>query len=370
MAGIYIHIPFCIKKCSYCDFVSYTNYDEELQRVYTRAVIDELQALPFKAQTLFIGGGTPTALSADLLCAIISEAVKKEPTEITVEANPETVTADYAKRLYDSGVNRISMGLQSADDNLLKKIGRVHNTDRFLKAYEYIRNAGFTNVNVDIMYGLPGQNEEQLNSTVKTVLSLSPEHISAYALTLAKGTPLYNEVKAGNTALPGDDYNWQLNLKGYDRYEISNYAKKGKECKHNINYWQNGSYYGIGCAAHGSLTLDEAKAWGFVPQNCCIVRTEHSPVISEYIAGKKPVCNFVSENEAMFETVMLGLRMIKGVDKKAFADRFNTPLEHILKKYISSNTELIKDEGGYIRLTEKGLDIQNTVLVDLMDLFY
>lgn len=376
MAGLYIHIPFCIKKCSYCDFVSFADCADSVKSLYADRAAKEIEGLPSSIiETVFVGGGTPTALKHKelerILDAVLRHGVASD-CEITVEANPETITDEYAKSLKAMGVNRISMGLQSADDRLLCAIGRVHSYKRFLQAYDSLRNAGFDNINADIMYGLPGQSGYDFEETVQQVLALEPEHISAYALTLAEGTPMYEAVSRGELTVPeAADIEASLSLLSdvYHRYEISNYAKADRECRHNLNYWQNGYYYGVGCGAHGCVTPEDAVCMGFEVQDCEAVRTAHTSDLQSYLSGARSTADCITRQESMFETVMLGLRMVKGIDESAFKVRYGTELYSIIGGYVKANPHLIYRENGCIRLTNRGMDIQNTVLVDLLDCF-
>ncbi len=268
MAGLYLHIPFCVQKCAYCDFVSFA--DPEPLQAYLSALIKEigLTARRFPAatyDTVFIGGGTPSIVSAQdmagLLAALRSAFAIAPGAECTIECNPGTVDAQKLQAYLKGGVNRLSLGLQSAEDGLLRAIGRIHDFAQFEESYRLAREAGLQNINVDLMYGLPGQSLGQYLSTIRTVAALGPEHISAYSLILEEGTPLYTHVKAGETTLPDEDEVCDMQDAGrallaelgYERYEISNYAKPGFACRHNINYWQNGPYLTAGGA--GATTL-------------------------------------------------------------------------------------------------------------------
>lgn len=376
MSSLYIHIPFCLQKCKYCDFTSFENCDRNIRNTYINAVVKELSNIPAcPFDTVFLGGGTPTALEAKglqkILEAVMSHGVADD-CEITVEANPETITYDYAKALKGMGVNRMSMGLQSADDKLLRAIGRVHSYERFLRAYEYLRYAGFDNINIDLMYGLPGQRANDFEDTIDRVIQLAPEHISAYALTLSEGTPMYDEVQEGRLeVLEAVDMEKPLELLKvkYCRYEISNYAIRGKECRHNLNYWHNGWYYGVGCGAHGCMTMEDAERMGASLKPGVAVRSENAADLGKYLSGEKPAFTFISSEESMFETVMLGLRLVKGVNEGAFRARYGEELYDIIGGYVEDNKDFIYRRDGYIRLTDRGMDIQNTILVELMSCF-
>lgn len=378
MSSLYIHVPFCLRKCKYCDFISFENCDICIKSAYVNAVIREINGLPKSTfETVFIGGGTPTVLEAEQIEKILEAVLIRHSLpyncEITVEANPETITDEYAKILYHAGINRVSMGLQSANDEVLKAIGRVHSYDRFLKAYDSLRAAGFENINVDLMYGLPKQSKEDFGNTINQVLSLNPEHISAYSLIVSEGTAIYKEVNNGCISLSdSEDMEEELLLieKKYRKYEVSNYTLGGKRCKHNINYWDNGYYFGVGCGAHGCVNPRQAKEMGIVTkENIVAVRTEHTSVLKDYINGDNMSCDFIAKKESMFETVMLGLRMVQGISEDRFNKRYGVDLYSVIGKYIDASPLLIVRDKGYIYLTRRGVDIQNTVLVNLMEYF-
>ncbi|MCR5808792.1 MAG: radical SAM family heme chaperone HemW [Clostridiales bacterium] len=379
MQGIYVHIPFCKRKCRYCDFVSFPENGRE--DFYFVALISEMRKYaPLMKDrvfdTVFIGGGTPTCLKPGRIKALVNELENcfsiRENAEITCEANPESATCEKLKELKEAGVTRLSIGLQSADEGVLKAIGRIHTKEDFLSAVEAAKSLGFTNVNADVMHGLPLQDTESYLETLRLVTGLGLTHISSYALILEEGTPLYEDVNAGRVALPDPDETADMEdagiaflaEAGYRRYEISNFAKPGFECLHNLNYWDNGEYLGLGLNSHSALRLK--GDW---------TRFNNTEVYAEYVnelgEGKLPVRNTqrIERDEEMFETIMLGLRKTEGVSRKAFLERFGVdPAE----QYAPAIAELELD--GMIEVTEerlflnrRGMDFQNEALLKFMD---
>lgn len=373
MAGIYIHIPFCKARCRYCDFTSYAGRAADMP-AYLSALEKEIDRWAVRAQdtafeTVFIGGGTPSILPlgavAHLVAALYRHFTIVPQAEVTLEANPGTLTAEKLTEYRESGINRLSIGLQTADGGLLRALGRIHTYPVFEENYKLARAAGFSHINVDLMYGLPGQGFAQWRDTLERVTALAPEHISAYSLILEEGTALYADVQAGRAAaLPGEDAEDDmaklarslLASRGYSRYEISNFARPGQECRHNLNYWQNGDFIGLGCAAHGYFGGE---------------RYENTAELCEYIgrmqAGKGPVAarSYPSGNDALFETLMMGLRMVRGVPLAALEGRYGAPLPENWKKLIHTYESggLMRLENGRLALTERGLDVQNPLLV-------
>ncbi|MBQ1818213.1 MAG: radical SAM family heme chaperone HemW [Clostridia bacterium] len=379
MAGLYIHIPFCKKKCRYCDFISFPDFAHE--DLYFVALISEMRRYaPLMRgrafDTVFFGGGTPTALKPGRIAALLDEVRKcfdiSPDAEITCEANPESATEEKLRELYSAGVNRLSIGLQSASDAELSAIGRIHTREDFLRAAEAARKVGFTNINADVMHGLPGQTQESYIGSLRLVSELDLTHISSYALILEEGTPLFDDVNAGRVTLPDPDDTADMEdagfeflaQKGYARYEISNFAKPGFACRHNLNYWDNGEYLGLGLNSHSALRLK--GDW---------TRFRNTDRLDEYInelgEGKLPVRDTrkIERDEEMFESVMLGLRKIEGISRAGFARRFGVdPVEH----YAPAAAELEADgmlivTGERMYLTRRGLDFQNEALIKFME---
>ena len=260
--GIYVHIPFCKKKCDYCDFISYCGKNDFIEK-YVDSVKKEIEHVKIKSEitTIYIGGGTPSYIDSKFIVQILKKIKEKnvaQDAEITIEVNPGTVTQEKLQDYIDCGINRISIGLQTTNDELLKQIGRIHNYEQFLETYKLAKKVGFKNINVDLMLGLPNQRIIDLKESLENVLRLAPKHISVYSLIVEDGTPIANKIENGKLKLPDDELErnmyWYvkntLELNGYKHYEISNFAKKGYESKHNMNCWNQMEYVGIGTAAH------------------------------------------------------------------------------------------------------------------------
>lgn len=377
---LYVHIPFCVQKCLYCDFLSMP-VDESVRRHYVNKLIEEIEQKAENYQTyqvtsLFLGGGTPSILSGTQITEMI-EALQKnfsieKDAEITIECNPGTLTCQKLLAYKESGINRISMGLQSARNEELKKLGRIHTFEEFLHNYDLVRKTGFDNVNVDIMSALPGQTVSDWEHTLREVLKLRPEHISAYSLIIEEGTPFYQAYAADEQRreegdeplfLPGEETEramYQitkelLGQKGYERYEISNYAKKGKECRHNIGYWTRKNYLGLGL---GSASLVEN------------VRFSNTSDLKAYLDGKfEPQEREVLERKAqMEEFAFLGLRMMEGISRSRFAEVFGVEIEAVYGAVIKRMTELglLKQRAGKIFLTEEGISVSNYVMSEFL----
>lgn len=375
MIGVYVHIPYCVRKCRYCDFVS-VPIDETAGR-YRSAVLREIDLSSQKypgerVKSVFFGGGTPTALQPDDLCAIldaIRNAFEVEPdAEISVECNPKTIGYDGLKQLFDAGFNRLSMGLQATQNDLLRRIGRVHTYEEFLSTYKAAKDAGFRNINIDLMHGLPGQGQDDYLDAIRTVAALEPAHISAYSLILEEGTPLYDDVTRGRETLPDEDAVADMEDAGMDlleqlgfmRYEVSNFAKPGFECRHNLIYWHNEPYLGLGAAAHSSMIED--GLW---------VRFSNDASIPAYLKklekGRLPRAERIIVNtfEQMFESVMLGLRLVKGIDRKVFFDRFGCDVIETYQEAYDKNDRFgfwDRSDPAYLRLTKNGMDHLDSVL--------
>ncbi|MDO4544013.1 MAG: radical SAM family heme chaperone HemW [Clostridia bacterium] len=376
MTAIYVHIPYCIKKCRYCDFCSVPK-DESADR-YCDALIREIElrraslADNESVETVFFGGGTPTVLNAEDIRRVLEHIKNRYPVskdaEISIECNPKT--ADYAglATLRAAGFNRLSVGLQSADDRLLSVIGRAHSFSDFEETMRLARAAGFENINVDVMHGLPMQTQQSYLDTLKIVCDFEPQHVSAYSLILEEGTELKRLVKAKELMLPfedevadmqdaGMDY---LESRGYRRYEISNFAKEGFECRHNLTYWNNKPYLGFGVAAHSS-----------VPDRHMWLRFSNTESIKSYLkktaANKLPTAETIKLNksEQMFETVMLGLRKTEGIDRAEFFERFEVDIDEYFREAIAAIgvNGWWEDDEKRLRLNRRGMDLQNSALL-------
>ncbi len=380
MIGVYVHIPYCLKKCRYCDFCSIP-IDETAGR-YCAAVKREIALVKDRypgerVKSIFFGGGTPTALKAEDLVLIldaIRNAFAVEPdAEISIECNPKTIGYDGLKRLFDAGFNRLSIGLQATQNALLARIGRVHTFEEFLATYQAARDAGFQNVNIDLMHGLPGQTQDDYLDAIRTVAALEPTHISAYSLILEEGTPLYDDVGAGRETLPDPDATADmedagmdlLESLGYHRYEVSNFSKPGFECRHNLIYWHNESYLGLGVAAHSSMIEDGFR-----------VRFSNESSIPAYFKktekGKLPRAERILINtfEQMFESVMLGLRLTDGIDRKTFCDRYGCDVIETYREAYDKNDRYgfwDKTDPARLRLNRLGMDHLDAVLRDFRE---
>lgn len=371
--GIYVHIPFCISKCIYCDFLSFPATEETKGR-YVKALCreikaagEELKGKGMEASTVFFGGGTPSVLLSaqivEIMNAIRDSFTVTDNAEITMECNPGTLTREKLNTYRFAGINRLSLGLQSPDNRELKNLGRIHTYEQFEESYIAARLAGFDNINIDLMAAIPYQKVEGYRKNLWRVAALKPEHISAYSLILEEGTALYNIVRRSkNRILPTEDEDRQmysltkeiLAEEGYKRYEISNYAREGHECRHNCIYWERGDYIGFGLAA--ASLMNE-------------VRFTNTSDMASYLAA--PVHNRAEEQtltkqDAMAEYMFLGLRMMKGVDKGEFEKRFGESFDVVYgdtaKEHIAKG--LMVSEGSRLYLTDIGIDISNTVMAD------
>ena len=380
--GLYIHIPFCKSKCKYCDFVSFSNKENLIEK-YVDCIKQEIRDIGISnlydykdgkdnlitLKTIYIGGGTPSVINSNYIKEIINcvrQNIKVEDNaEITIEINPGTVDNEKLKTYKEAGVNRLSIGLQSTDNNTLKRIGRIHTYEDFLNTYNIARQLDFKNINVDLMLALPEQTIQELIDGLKKVIDLNPEHISIYSLILEEGTKLYEEIeKEKKYVLPSDDIERQMYWKtkrmledaGYIHYEISNFAKKGFESKHNLSCWNQEEYIGVGAAAHSYSNN---------------VRYSNNDNIEKYISNYekgRDIDNLIfhekqNKESKMKEYMMLGLRKIEGVNIHLFKNKFNQDPLSLFKPEIDKliNEKLILIDGSYIKLTDKGLDLANLV---------
>ena len=379
--GIYVHIPFCKHKCYYCDFISFADknslIDEYIKWLnYEIKEVGQGNRLDYEnklddlvlVKTIYIGGGTPSFIESkyitEILKTIKENFVVDEDAEITMEMNPGTVDENKLKDYYNCGINRLSIGLQETNNALLKEIGRIHTYEDFENTYSLARNVGFKNINVDLMLGLPNQNILDLENSINKILDLDPEHISVYSLILEENTVLKNKVDQGILTLPEDEMERKmyytvknmLENNGYIHYEISNFAKKGFESKHNLDCWSQKEYMGFGAAAH-SYTNN--------------FRFSNIENIEEYInnfKNNKEEDNLIfhekqNRESKMKEYMMLGLRKIEGVNIQQFKNKFVENPIFIFRKEIEKlvNEELLEVNGNFIKLTKKGLDLANLV---------
>lgn len=376
---IYIHIPFCVRKCQYCDFLS-GPADESTKEQYMEALCREIEEKSslyqdYKVTSIFFGGGTPTAVEADALCRVlclVKERFDVKPeAEITIEMNPGTVTKDALNLYENAGINRVSLGLQSTHNKELEMLGRIHTYEQFLETYKQVRDAGFENVNIDLMSALPGQDLESYKASLEKVIHLTPppEHISVYSLIVEEGTPFYEAYEQGKLDLPSEDVErdmyhltkYYLKEQGYERYEISNYAKPGRECVHNIGYWQRKNYVGFGI---GAASLIENQ------------RFSNEESLQKYLenpCGCESNRQVLSVVEQMEEYLFLGLRMCRGVSVKGFYESFGKNLEQVygqvIEKHIKNGLleQVVYDKEVWFHLTEAGMDVSNYVMADFLE---
>ena len=363
-AGVYIHVPFCASKCCYCDFLSFS-FKEHLYEDYVSNLLVEINESNIKkVTTVYIGGGTPTVLPMNLLQRILSCVCDLPLTcdsEISIEINPGTVNKNYLQLLKSAGVNRLSFGLQSTNDEMLSKIGRLHSFDQFLDNYLSARDIGFGNISVDLMFSLPGQCTESFMESLSLILDLEPEHVSFYSLTPCENTPLWNDLALGKISLPDDAidrnmYHFASKLfasQGYLHYEISNAAKRGYECTHNINCWLHNPYIGFGLGAH---SFDGRRRWS------------NPSTFDDYFSRVRPDVEFLSTEELMSEAMILGLRLLVGVDELVFESRYGIKPSVLYDKQIFrlASDGLVMIDNNHIRLTKHGLDLANQVFMQFL----
>ena len=358
--NLYIHIPFCKKKCYYCDFISYSNKDDYIEE-YIDTVIKEYsnyKAEEYIIKTVYIGGGTPSYIDSKYIVKLLKEINLEKAEEITIEINPGTVTKEKLIDYRNSGINRLSIGLQATQDTLLKEIGRIHTYNEFLDTYNMAREVGFKNINIDLMLALPKQHIEDLIQSVKRIIELNPEHISIYSLILEEGTKMYDMVNKQKCTLPKEDEEremyWAvkniLEKNGYNHYEISNFAKNGYHSKHNIDCWNQKEYIGIGVAAHSYLDNRRYSNLGNIEE---YIKNYHDKEIHE-------IQDKISKQK---EYMILGLRKLDGIYISEFELKFNENPIYLFRNELNKlvNQELIEIDLNNIRLTNKGLDLANIV---------
>lgn len=376
---LYIHVPFCIKKCAYCDFLSAPAGEEERQR-YVETMIKEIQGYRKKYQeycvtTIFVGGGTPSVLSGEqikeVFNALRASFVIDTQAEITIEVNPGTVTEEKVEAWMQAGVNRISIGLQSVNDEELQMLGRMHTYKDFLNTYHLLRDKGFNNLNIDLISAIPGQTLESWKKTLSTVAELEPEHISAYSLIVEEGTPFYTIYGEGGAdgnlesmvqPLPDEEterFIYEetetiLQKYGYDRYEISNYAKPGYACRHNEGYWRRVNYLGVGLGA--SSLIENQRFRNFSTYDTYMDAIQNQKLFHEEVES-------LSVTDEMEEFMFLGLRMMSGISREEFQKKFGKKIETVYEKQIQQLKKdgLIEFVENRIRLTKRGIDISNYV---------
>lgn len=378
--AVYIHIPFCVQKCRYCDFLSGPAHLDKLDEYIDMLCVEMEQYKEFvkeyKIRSIFLGGGTPSILSASQIKRVMTALQEKiigdrliYGAEVTIESNPGTLTEEKLNAYLELGINRISMGLQSTFDDELRNLGRIHTYEAFLDGYELARKAGFKNINVDLMSGLPNQTLEKWETTLKRIVDLKPEHISAYSLIIEEGTEfekIYG-TEEGEAELPDEELDrimYQktkelLKKSGYERYEISNYAKPGFESRHNCSYWTGIEYLGLGL---GASSLIQKKRYR---------NEDKMRYYLEKLSKNQSVQKLEEELEPedeMVEFMILGLRMMNGVQIEEFRRRFGQNIDSVYGEMIQKleKLQMLEENNGWLRLTEKGIDVSNEVFTNFL----
>lgn len=401
--SLYVHIPFCVKKCNYCDFLSFPANDS-VKEQYVQALCQEIESLfcvkgsakeqlgavptskKQNLKTIFFGGGTPSVLEGKQMERIM-DSIKKTFTimpnaEVTIEMNPGSITREKLEQYKKIGINRLSIGLQTTNDERLKILGRVHTFEQFLQNYEMARHVGFTNISVDLMSALPKEDLKDYKKDLERILALKPEHISSYSLIIEEGTPFYDNNEVLNH-LPSEEEDRKmyelteqmLLQEGYHRYEISNYAKAGKESQHNSVYWTGGNYLGVGLGASSYLKLD-TPYWkpDKEESDCFGIRFKNETKLTHYLKQPyKPILEReevtkISKQEAMEEFMFLGLRMMKGVNMSEFYEKFQVELEEVYGEVIQKFVDMgfLEKEEDNIRFTKQGIDVSNSILCEFL----
>ncbi len=376
--GLYLHIPFCAKKCDYCDFYSFTPSDKKAVESYVSAMMLQMEDISDACRshvvdTVYFGGGTPSMLPISQFSRLMDSVRRNfriaKDAEITSEANPGTVDLKYLKALRKLGINRLSLGMQSLDDGELKTLGRIHSAEQFTATYEAARRAGFDNISVDIMYGLPGQTLSSFVDTLRGVTMIDPDHISLYCLKIEENTPFF--AMKDTLSLPDDDAEYDMYMKavdflssrGYERYEMSNFARDGKYSRHNMKYWNCDEYIGIGASAHSY----------FGGERYSVIRNAESYINGlEILQLQIPIIEgsrIIEKNESMNEYVMLRMRLDAGVDMNEFKARygvdFYSKFGHLLEEYVEGG--FVKRIGDSYAFTSRGMFVSNYILSAVLD---
>ncbi|MBN7772254.1 radical SAM family heme chaperone HemW [Clostridium aminobutyricum] len=382
--GLYIHIPFCIKKCFYCDFLSFENTGFEVHRRYIDAVKKEIEYYggiygnKYLVNSIFIGGGTPSLIDAHLIEELM-ESLKKyfpiaESAEITIETNPKTLTRQKLEIYRRAGVNRLSIGVQSLYDMELKRLGRVHKAEDFIENYKTAREVGFQNINMDLMFAIPQHTQEVWEATLKQAIDLNPEHISFYSLQLEEGTPYFEQFERGEILQIPDEVDRRmyhravelLTKAGYEHYEISNCAKKGFECKHNLKYWNMEEYLGLGLGSHSfveEIRFSNTKDLKLYNQALAAFHSDPAPWVTERYKN--------TPKDSQSEYVFTGMRKLRGIDLIDFKVRFGKEFfeaypeqKEMVEKYMEQN--YVRIENNHMSFTLKGIDISNRILAEFV----
>ncbi|MGO1370026.1 radical SAM family heme chaperone HemW [Senegalia sp. (in: firmicutes)] len=373
-AALYIHIPFCVKKCDYCDFTSFS-YDDKKIDEYISLLLKEIdmygeKVKKYKFKTLFFGGGTPSLIDEKYIKLIMDKLHEKfnlDLEEVTIESNPKTLNENKLLAYKKMGINRISIGVQSIDDDILKDIGRIHDFNDFLNTYQMIKKSGISNINTDIMFNLPNQSVENVLETLNKMIKLNVPHISFYSLGIEEGTLFHKRYSEGKLDISDEDKEREMYHRGIEllesndrlQYEISNFSKEDYECKHNLYYWQLKPYLGLGISAHSNMF---SKRFG---------NTKNYIEYKESISNDKFAIYYsedIDKETEMSEYIILGLRLNKGISKKDFKEKYNIDLEERHKEALVRNEKnnLIKNENDRIYLTKKGFDLSNIVFSEFI----
>ncbi len=374
--GIYVHIPFCKQKCKYCDFISFQCMEDKFED-YFKYLIKEIEnkseEVMDEIDTIYIGGGTPSIVPAEYIEQVLKDIFRKykvsKNAEITIEVNPGTVDEEKLKKYLSIGINRLSIGLQSTNDKLLKMLGRVHTYKEFEDVFEKARNVGFKNINVDLMIGLPNQTTEDVDESLEKIIDKNPEHISVYSLIIEENTNMFDLINEGILELPSEDLErkmyWRvketLELNGYNHYEISNFSKVGFESKHNMNCWNQHEYLGFGVAAHSYFD-------GMRYSNINDLKQYIENFINEEAVYNVVFHEKQDKEEMMKEYMILGLRKIEGVKISNFKNKFvDNPL-YVFRNELEKLTknDLLEIDEDVIKLTKKGLDFANMVWIEFV----
>lgn len=373
--GLYLHVPFCMKKCKYCDFLSWAGSEEE-QETYVQGLLKEIEsyrefAKGYKVSTVFLGGGTPSILSGEqierILGAVSDVFMMDKHAEITLETNPGTVTEEKLRSYKKAGINRLSIGLQSVKNENLKLLGRIHTYEEFLQSYELARQEGFKNISVDLISSLPGQTLESWKEELQEIVRLNPEHVSVYQLILEEGTPFYETYADHPELLPDEEVSREIYLStgrilseaGYEQYEISNYAKPGQESRHNLKYWDRADYLGLGLGAASMV------------RNIRMTNTRDLKTYLEHCSQPKTMrkdVQFLEEPRQMEEFMFLGLRKTRGVSRKEFHRVFGRDMDMVYEKTLAKCLEngMLKEHKDRVFLSEEGVLVSNLVLSEFL----
>ncbi|MFD3157595.1 radical SAM family heme chaperone HemW [Haloimpatiens sp. FM7330] len=367
--SLYIHIPFCKQKCLYCDFPSFSGKENLMVR-YAKALSKEINKINRKVRTIFIGGGTPTYLCLEaweIIKKSLDNLDKDKDIEFTVEGNPGTFKEEKLEFLKQIGVNRLSIGLQAWQNQLLKKLGRIHTREDFEQSFYMARKCGFKNINVDLMFGLPDQTLNQWIETLNNVMDMKPEHLSCYSLIIEEGTPFYKMYNGDKLKVPSEELERNMYEKTisileeneYYQYEISNFSKRNKECKHNLTYWDLEDYIGCGAGAHSYID-------GIRYRNEINIEKYIDKINENEIASVENHKNIVKDD--MEEFMFMGLRKIKGISIKEFERRFETNIYSVYGDviYKYKNLNLLNEREGHIALSKKGIQVSNTIMSEFI----